>query len=41
VVDYDTDIITAKKILLKVASNFQQILKTPEPDVLVRDLGER
>lgn len=41
VVDYNTDIITAKKVLLKVASNFPQILSTPEPDVLVNDLWER
>jgi small conductance mechanosensitive channel len=40
-VDYDTDIITAKKVLLKVASNFPQILHTPDPDVIVNDLAER
>jgi len=38
VVDYETDIIKAKKVLLKVASNFPQILSTPDPDVIVKDL---
>jgi len=41
VVDYETDIIKAKKVLLKVASNFPQILSTPDPDVIVKDLWER
>jgi small conductance mechanosensitive channel len=39
-VDYNTDIITAKKVLLKVASNFPQILPAPDADVLVQELGE-
>lgn len=39
-VDYQTDVTTAKKVLLKVASNFPQILTAPEPDVLVEKLWD-
>jgi len=38
VVDYTTDITKAKKVLLKVASNFHEVLAAPEPDVLIEDL---
>lgn len=41
VVDYDTDILTAKKILNKVVTNFPMILTAPEPDIIVDSLGER
>lgn len=41
VVDYDTDIIKAKQVLQKVVSNFPNILKAPESDILVESLGER
>ena len=41
VVDYTTDITKAKKVLLKVASNFHEVLAAPEPDVLIEDLWER
>lgn len=41
VVDYSTDILTAKKVLKKVISNFPNILTAPEPDVLIDELWER
>lgn len=41
VVDYDTDLVTAKKILNKVTSNFPMILKSPETDIIVESLGDR
>lgn len=41
VVDYDTDITKAKQVLQKVVSNFPNILKAPESDILVESLGER
>lgn len=34
-VDFDTDILTAKKILQKVTTNFPQILRAPEADILI------
>ena len=39
-VAYDTDLVQAKKVLYKVASNFPMILKAPETDILVEKLGE-
>ncbi len=41
VVDYTTDIVKAKQVLQKVASNFPNILQAPETDILVEYLGER
>lgn len=41
VVDYATDIVEAKKILMKVISNFPVVLKSPESDILVENLWER
>jgi len=41
VVEYGTDIVTAKKVLMKVVSNFPQILQAPEPDILIDELWEK
>ena len=38
-VDYATDILQAKKVLQKVVSNFPMVLLTPEPDILIEELG--
>lgn len=40
VVDYNTDLIQAKRVLQKVISNFPMILKAPESDILVDKLGD-
>jgi len=39
-VDYDTDILKAKKIIYKVLNNFPNILRAPEPDILVSWFGD-
>jgi small conductance mechanosensitive channel len=39
-VDYTTDILQAKKVLQKVVSNFPMVLLTPEPDILIEELGQ-
>jgi small conductance mechanosensitive channel len=41
VVDYQTDILQAKKVLQQVVSNFPMVLQAPASDVLIRDLGDR
>jgi len=41
VVDYTTDIVTTKKVLMKVVSNFPQILQAPEPDIIIDELWEK
>jgi len=41
VVDYATDIVTTKKVLMKVLSNFPQILQAPEPDIIIDELWEK
>jgi len=39
-VDYETDIVKAKKIMLQVVSNFPWILKAPESTVLITKFNE-
>jgi small-conductance mechanosensitive channel len=39
-VDYETDIVKAKKIMLQVINNFPWILKTPEPGVIITDFND-
>ncbi len=39
-VDYDTDLIKAKKVIMQVLNNFPNILKAPEPDILITDFGD-
>lgn len=39
-VDYETDIVQAKKIMLQVVNNFPYILKTPESDVFIDKFDE-
>lgn len=41
VVDYDTDILTAKKVLQKVVSNFPQVMPAPEPDILIESFADK
>ncbi len=36
-VDYETDIIKAKKIIMQVLSNFPNILKAPNPEVVINN----
>jgi len=39
-VDYSTDIVKAKEVLLKVIDNFPNILKAPQPKVLVNEFWD-
>jgi len=39
-VDYEADIVTAKKVMLQVINNFPWILKTPEANVLITHFNE-
>lgn len=41
IVDYSTDIVTAKKVLRKVLTNFPMILSAPEPDILIDELWDK
>jgi small conductance mechanosensitive channel len=38
IVDYDTDVLQAKKVLQKVISNFPMVLQAPASDVLIKEL---
>ncbi len=40
-VDYTADILTAKKVLQKVISNFPQVMKAPEPDILIESFVDK
>ena len=40
-VDFDTDIVKAKKIMLKIVNNFPLILKSPDPSVFVTDFSDK
>ena len=39
-VDYDTDIVKAKKIMLKIVNNFPLILKSPDPSIFVTNFSD-
>jgi len=39
-VDYDTDIVKAKKIMIQVTERFPNILKAPFPNVLVTEMAD-
>lgn len=39
-VDYETDIVKAKKIMMQVVDKFPNILRTPEPDVLIAEMKD-
>ena len=39
-VDYDTDVVKAKKIIIQVLSNFPNILKVPDPEVLIENFDD-
>ena len=39
-VDFDTDIVKAKKVMLQVVNNFPWILKTPEANVIISNFNE-
>ncbi len=39
-VDFDTDIVKAKKVMLQVINNFPWILKAPEADVIITHFNE-
>lgn len=38
-VDYKTDILKAKKVMLQVVEQFPNILKTPSSDIIIEELG--
>lgn len=39
-VDFETDLVKAKKVILQVLNNFPGILKTPEPEVLIMNFND-
>lgn len=39
-VDYDTDLLKTKEIMLRVLDNFPNILKAPNPDIFVSDFSD-
>ncbi len=39
-VDYSTDLVKAKKVLLQVLNTFPNILKAPEPDIFITDFKD-
>ena len=39
-VDYDVDIMKAKKVMMQVVTNFPNILQSPETDVIVSELSD-
>lgn len=41
IVDYETDILQAKKVLQQVISNFPMVLQAPASDVLIQDLWDK
>jgi len=39
-VDYETDLLKAKKVILQVLKNFEDILKSPEPEILITEFKD-